>query len=128
MVFDNRQARTFREYLVLRMRLAGFRIGHNASKARLKHQSLDSLAIDPIVLPPQGVCHSPAAIEWMPGELLINQFEQFQLFSIYQMDGRFQVVSRAIRTGNFTLTGDRYRLLGADPVSSPLHRDIPDFF
>jgi hypothetical protein len=42
-------------------------------KTELEHQPLHPLPVDPVPLPSQVVCHSPAAVERMPGELLIDQ-------------------------------------------------------
>lgn len=82
---------------MFRMRLAGFWIGHDAGKAEFEHQSFDSFPVDLIALPSQVVHHPSTTIEWMPGEFLIDQFQQFQLFGIHLMDCWFQVVGRAIR-------------------------------
>jgi hypothetical protein len=109
------------------MLIADFRIDQNPDKAELEHQELDSFPVNLITLLSQIVCHPPATLERLPEKLVTYKFKQFQLFSIQTIDRRYQVVSRTVRTGYITLTGNRYRLLGADPFSSLLHRERADF-
>ena len=92
------------------------------------HQPLHPLPVDPVPLPSQVVCHSPAAVERMPGELLIDQLKQVQLFGIWFIALWLQIECRAIRPDQFALPSQRYRLLSTDPASPSFHRDIPDFF
>ena len=67
---------------MLRVWAAGIRSWRHAGKAHLAHQALYPFAVDHMALLIEKNHHSPAAVEWMAGVLLVYQSTEQQIILV----------------------------------------------
>lgn len=126
--YDSHAAQQVRVHLVAWVLNRCAWAGRHARQPKHAHQSLHMLAVDRPPLPLEDHDHSPAAIERMARELLIDQRAKIQIIVVGKCHGAGAIYRRPGHASQLALARQRYLVAGLDPSQPHRAAYRPDFF